>query len=571
MPISEETFTDIQTLAVSASKLVALGFPRQNAHLLRDLAGIVTYRRLLGPERAPLIGFIGCTGVGKSTLFNSLCGISLSATGWQAHNTRGPVLFCQADALKALEKWENRFGPLFMPSMQRTLVSSRPDADKITGASDIVHIFNSAEANGRPIAYSLMDLPDINSTPAIDEHLVAIDAQRWLDIVVFMVDDETVYHRVYDHSVKVAAESEQARLCVMVHRGRDRVDPQHSDWQRAKEYFGVDEIHVLPDLERKTGYDRESAYIALKNALAAGRVTKHSRTMVKNIGALAAAICRENHKRRQQADQLIDTIDRSVRDLLVQNSLLALDRMLPDDTLNTLNHLGLKRFSLSNVLYFFKKAATSGRVKRYLRLSFGNRRDQVLARMLRIDREKLIREVETRIHDLEQLLISTIRRSSQFAFFKQMADESNGSIPDITSRFTSTDNLSSCAGEVDTVADAFETDCRRLLSSDSIAGIIQNDPLASLFLAAALVTDVFVLPGFGSWLLFPTVLKYLPLGKFEKAKKEFQLAVQSLIRKQLLSTVVQLHTLCRQTVLADDDPLWRALDNCRHTVDRSKA
>jgi hypothetical protein len=71
--------------------------------------------------------------------------------------------------------------------------------------------------------------------------------------------------------------------------------------------------------------------------------------------------------------------------------------------------------------------------------------------------------------------------------------------------------------------------------------------------------------------LFPTVLKYLPLGKFEKAKKEFQLAVQSLIRKQLLSTVVQLHTLCRQTVLADDDPLWRALDNCRHTMDRSKA
>jgi hypothetical protein len=86
--------------------------------------------------------------------------------------------------------------------------------------------------------------------------------------------------------------------------------------------------------------------------------------------------------------------------------------------------------------------------------------------------------------------------------------------------------------------------------------------LASLFLAVVLVTDVFVLPGFGSWLLFPTVLKYLPIGKFEKVKKEFQHEVQSLIRKQLLTTAGQFHDFRRQTVLADDDPLWRALYNC---------
>lgn len=562
MSISEELLTDIQTLAVSASKLVELGFPSQKANRLRDLAAVVTYRRLLGPQRVPLIGFIGCTGVGKSTLFNSLCGRSLSNTGWLVHNTRGPVLFGQADALKALEKWENRFGRLFMPSMQRTFVSSQPGADTTIGAPDTVHIFNSAEADGGPTAYSLMDLPDINSTPAIDEQLVAIDAMLWLDIVVFMVDDETVYHRVYEQSVKTAAESGQTRLCVMVHRGRDRIDPQHTDWQQAKEFFGVDEIHVLPDLVKKTGYDRESAYMDLQNTLAAGRAAIHSRAMVKNIGDLAAAICRENNSRRQQVDHLINTIDRSVRDLLVRDTPLALDRILPDDTLNTLNHLGLKRFSLSNVLYFFKKAATGGGVSRQLRLSFGNRRDEVLAQMLRIDRQKLVREVEARINDFGQQLISIVRRSPQFAFFKQTADESKGSMPDITRLFSSTDGLSSCADELETMAGAFENNCREILSSDSIARVIENDPLASLFLAVVLVTDVFVLPGFGSWLLFPTVLKYLPIGKFEKVKKEFQSEVQSLIRKQLLTTAGQFHDLRRQTVLADDDPLWRALYNC---------
>jgi hypothetical protein len=563
MSISEELLADIQTLAISASKLVDLGFPRQKANRLRDLAAVVTYRRLLGPERAPLIGFIGCTGVGKSTLFNSLCDGHLSTTGWLVHNTRGPVLFCQADTLEVLEKWENQHGRLFMPSMGRTFIFSRTETDTTVGAPDTVHIFRSTEADGGPTTYNLMDLPDINSIPAIDEQLIAMDALPWLDIVVFMVDDETVYHRVYDHPVKAAAESGQTRLCVMVHRGHDRIDPQHPDWRKAIEFFGVDEIFVLPDLEQKTGYKQEPAYIALQNTLAAAPLTAHNRSMVKSIAALAAEICRENHNRRQQVDDLIHTIDRSIRDLLVRYTPLALDRILPDDTLNTLNHLGLKRFSLSNVLYFFKKTALSGRVKRYLRLSFGNHRDQVLTRLLHIDRQKLAHELETRVHDFGQQLISTVHRTPQFEFFKNMAGDSDGSMPDITNLLTTPNTISSNADELETMAGAFEKDCRRLLSSDSIARVIENDPLASFFLAVALATDVFVLPGFGSWLLFPTVLKYLPVGKFEKVKKEFQDAVQRLIRKKLLSMAGHFYELRRQTVLDDDDPLWRALDHCR--------
>ncbi len=112
------------------------------------------------------------------------------------------------------------------------------------------------------------------------------------------------------------------------------------------------------------------------------------------------------------------------------------------------------------------------------------------------------------------------------------------------------------------IAQSFEDRCHQLISDDSVSRVLQNDPLAVFFLIGALVADIFALPGFGSWILIPTVVKYLPMGKFEATKNKFQHAVQDLIRRQLLDATGTLRQIRQQALLADDDPLLQALESC---------
>ena len=77
-----------------------------------------------------------------------------------------------------------------------------------------------------------------------------------------------------------------------------------------------------------------------------------------------------------------------------------------------------------------------------------------------------------------------------------------------------------------------------------------------------LVADAVVIPGFGSWLLVPTALKYLPLGQFEAAKKQFQRSVKEVIQKQLMLAAKQLRDIRSRFVLENSDPLWQALSIC---------
>ena len=99
-------FDAIRTLVVMAKRLRGFSFSKEAEKPLPDLVSLVTFRQLLGENRPPLIGFIGCTGSGKSTLFNSLAGRTISATGWRVHNTRGPVIFTQAAMLDRLKELE---------------------------------------------------------------------------------------------------------------------------------------------------------------------------------------------------------------------------------------------------------------------------------------------------------------------------------------------------------------------------------------------------------------------------------------------------------------------------------
>ncbi|HXK92343.1 MAG TPA: hypothetical protein PKV38_01565, partial [bacterium] len=211
---------------MSSGQLRSLLLDNSSIEALLDLAALATLRNRLGKNRPVFMGFIGCSGTGKSTICNSLLGMDLCYTGWQAHNTLGPVVVGPPDFFARLHDLERKMAPLFFPSYKRELAPRSP-AQAEKGRPDVIRIIPVDDPSMRNMV--IFDLPDINTTLAWDENLVALALQPWLDVVVFVVDEETLYHRGYEPPVQMAKQLNQRRICVLNNRGRDRIDLNHPD------------------------------------------------------------------------------------------------------------------------------------------------------------------------------------------------------------------------------------------------------------------------------------------------------------------------------------------------------
>jgi hypothetical protein len=571
MPQKLETTDAIYSLLASIHRFKGLAFSKDVVNPLIDLAALVTLRQLFGENRPPLIGFIGCTGTGKSTLFNSLAGHPYSTTGWQVHNTLGPVLFTQAAVLKRIKGWELKLGPLLLPLLKRKTFFSeknetfRPE-NLTSGAPDVLQIIGHREigtpADSQPAkkACVLIDLPDINSSPALEEHLVALDIVPWLDIVIFMVDDETLFHQVYSQPVGLTNEFKQVRFCVMANRGRDHIDMDHPDLQQAKTFFGVDKIWVLPDLKERELYQGEPAFVALKKKIAQSTSASPQKPLIKRISRLAGIVIHENEKRQKVFAALDKSVSRVIQDARVKDAPISVRQILPDDTLHALNHLGLKRFAVSNLLHFLKNVATKGSLKQSFDLSFGSQRDEMLSQLLHFDREKLIDEVSNRLIDYRERIFLAIRNTPDLRRIQTLA-------PGLALKDDEDVKTRSSGALLQSIVEAFEKDCKDLLASDSVSAVIKNDPILTLVVIVTLIADTLILPGFGSWLLVPTAFKYLPLGKFEAAKKKFQTRVKDVIQSELMRTLEQLRLARNRSVLENDDMLMKSLNICSRYAD----
>ena len=551
MAVDKQMTGAIQNLVLSAKQLKSLSFTPEVSSALLTLASLGVLRHNLGRDRILFVGLIGCTGTGKSTLFNSMAGQAVSRTGWRAHNTCGPVVLIQDTFLKAIEDLEQRFGPLLLPAFQRGVLSPGESAST-AGAPGIMQLIQFSSRQQNPIA--LIDLPDINTTLARDDNLLALEILPWLDAVVFLVDDETIYHRDYEKPVAATNELKQSRLCVLNNRGRDRVDLDHHDLIEAKSFYGVERIHVLPEIRGKDRFANEPEFTQFKQDLFNLSAPAPDPPLFKRIAGLAKTIIEENQQRLDALNSLEEETSVQIQNQIAKQPTISLEKILNDDVLQALNHLGLKRFAITNVAQFFKRVFRTGSLKRSFQIAFGDRKNGGLSQIFRMDGAKLETEVATRLADGRERIHELIRRD-------QLAE----SIPVLSSRLREMDaraDSESYKESLKKIVEEFERECQNLIAQDSVSASIKNDPLLAVALLTGLIVDFATIPYFGSWLLVPSAFKYLPLGKFESAKRRFQKSIQDVIEQNLFKIRDRLREIRGGLILEKTDPLFKALQIC---------
>lgn len=541
----------LEILALSAGPLRTLSFDAATAGPLLDLAALATLRNRLGKNRPAFLGFIGCSGTGKSTICNSLVGEDLSFTGWRAHNTMGPVVVGPSSFFSQLQDLERRVAPLFFPSYKRESVS-RGQAQAEKGRPDVMRWVSwNDPAWGNLVIF---DLPDINTTLAWEENLVALALQPWLDLVVFVVDEETLYHRGYEAPVKLAKQLNQRRICVLNNRGSDRVDLNHPDLLAAREFFGVETIQVLPLIQRGSFFRREPEFLRLKELIQKS-APYHApvRPLAGRAAALARSLLEENERRTQILLDLEERVSQEVQAAVSRYKPVPLNRILSAEACQVLDHLGLKRFTISNLYNFLRRVAVTGALQRNFQIAFGNNRDKVVSQLLHLDLVKLRHEIAVRLSDRWENVSHILRGHPDARLLWDL-------IPELKTQAGAPCRLPGEA--LDERVRRFERQCRELIESDSLSSSLLNDPLMVFAVVLFLLADVWTIPGFGSWVIVPSVFQYLPLGQFEKVKRDFQHALRDLIRDTLAQRTAGVQSARRRVVLGESDPLLAALRTC---------
>lgn len=547
MEITSSIQQALDVVALSAERLRSLSLPTEEVEAVLDLAMLVSLRNRLGENRPTFVGFIGCTGSGKSTLFNSLCGRDVCITGWKAHNTAGPVMLSSERFYQALNEIEREFSPLFLPRWRRECIPMENASSEAGTPGALRWIVTQQPGWNQTV---LFDLPDINTTRALHENLLAMSLLPWLDTIVFVVDEETLYHRDYESPAAQAKSLQQRRLCVLNHRGRDRVVMDHPDFQGVRNFFGVDTMHVLPDINGKPRFDSEPEFLRFRDDLLMTRNHAPHRPFLDRIAPRCHRLVQENERRRRILSELESRAGQIARDRLIAEKPISIHRVLNNEALQVLEHLGLKRFSLTNLLQFFKRVTTTGALTRSFQLAFGSQRDKAVSQLLNLDISKLQEEITARLCDHREAIRQTLRNDPDARLLSEnwMANP----IDLQKTEFAHPQALR------DTV-NQFEEDCRTLMSEDTLSSALKNDPLLAAGVLVVLIADVMTIPGFGSWVLVPSIFKYIPIGKFEKTKRVFHQRIRDIIRESLMEDIHTIQEARIHISLDASDPLLKAL------------
>ncbi|MDP8245127.1 MAG: hypothetical protein P9L94_13670 [Candidatus Hinthialibacter antarcticus] len=537
----------LATIAQYADHLLERSFDETAAHVLLNLAAATAFRAQLGADRPALVGLIGCTGTGKSTLFNSFAEAEISETSWKAHNTCGPIALMHNEFLSRLQSLESQQGALLFPKLEREPLNSSGEPHA-TGS--IARLALASTDNDRWRRLAALDLPDINTTLARDENLIAIELMVWLDAVIFLIDEETLFHRDYVQPAELAASLQQQRLCVLNNRGRDRLEREHPDIAKVQALFGAERLFVLSEIKEGKRFVDQGDFGELRESLFRLKPDNDCAPRARAASKHAASILKSNHARLQRLNHLEREMDESVQTAIRAQKPIPLKRIMNDEVISTLEHLGLKRFALSNIIQFVRRTAKTGSLSRSFQLAFGGNRESALESMLQFDLDKLCDAVDARLDQHAEAM--------QNAWNALLAEDEFGSL---TQEFKPTDafNKEKRKERLAELLSNLETQCRETLQTDSLKNALKNDPLSAGVILVVMLADIATIPGFGSFLITPSVLKYLPVGKFESIKRNFQQSVQTLVRDELRRAQRQVRDVQEQFTLDESSTVFKAL------------
>jgi energy-coupling factor transporter ATP-binding protein EcfA2 len=134
------------------------------------------------PEELLWVVFLGGTGTGKSTLFNALCGATVSATGVERPKTGGPIIYLH-------RLWAEGVADYF-PSPSLTILrapTATLAAQACTGNPDQVIIHEHERASLSHLV--LVDTPDLDSLEKCNRQM-AEDLYLFADAVLFVSSQE---------------------------------------------------------------------------------------------------------------------------------------------------------------------------------------------------------------------------------------------------------------------------------------------------------------------------------------------------------------------------------------------
>ncbi|WP_448381960.1 hypothetical protein [Desulfosoma sp.] len=160
------------------------GFTEAGVRLPQTLRILVRERNLLAyKEATPLLWvfFMGGTGTGKSTVFDAVCGVAVSAVGAERPKTSGAIGFVHEKA--PLEKGFpfSEFG--FVKHEGRSVLRESP----LVGEPGVIHLWLHDRADLANVVF--MDTPDVDSVAASNRTLVET-LWRLADVVVFVTSQE---------------------------------------------------------------------------------------------------------------------------------------------------------------------------------------------------------------------------------------------------------------------------------------------------------------------------------------------------------------------------------------------
>ncbi|MFC6345365.1 GTPase, partial [Nocardioides hankookensis] len=199
-----------------------------------------------------VVGIAGATGSGKSSTFNALTGLELSAVGVRRPTTSwATACVWGRDGADELLEW------LGIPPRHQTTRDSMLDL----GRSD-----QQAELDG----VVLLDLPDHDSTE-VAHHLEVDRLVSLADLLVWVVDPQKYADAaIHDRYLKPSVEQQDVLLVVLNHIDtvpEERRQSMLDDIRRLLDEDGLDRVPVLPISARLgTGIPELRAEIARRSA-----------------------------------------------------------------------------------------------------------------------------------------------------------------------------------------------------------------------------------------------------------------------------------------------------------------